>query len=147
MKKYLLSIMVVAISISLTLAQTPATIVTKFKTDYPEANAVEWKSDGELFTVTFTDRENMHHMIVYDEKGVIRSRESEVNDANVPSSIKEYYSSNYPQQKGSRVWLSENEAGNKVYYSPIDDAVLFFDKDGKFSRQEPRTSEVMQPKN
>lgn len=146
MKKHFLSILFVAIGIQVMMAQTPANIVTKFKTDYPEANAVEWKADGDLYKVSFTDKENLHHMLVYDQKGVIRSRESELGEASVPSAIKDYYSKNYPEQKGSRVWLSENEAGNKFYYTPVDDAVLFFDKDGKFNRTEPRTPEIMQPK-
>lgn len=128
------------------MAQAPDNLVSKFKADYPKANAVEWKMESDRYKVTFTDPQNLHHTIVYDKNGRVYTRESELDEASVPSSVREYYANNFPEQVGTRVWLSENEGGTKMYYTPVDDAVLFFDKDGKFTRKEPRTPEVMQPK-
>ncbi|MGB3076563.1 MAG: hypothetical protein WBB36_14640 [Chitinophagales bacterium] len=145
MKKQCLFMLVMAFGLTVAVAQTPGTVISRFKTDYPAANAVEWKADADRYKVTFTDEQNLHHMLIYDKAGKVYGRESELAEANVPASINEYIIKNYPKETGARVWLTENEAGLKSYYTPIDDAVLFFDKDGKFVRRDARTPEVMQP--
>ncbi|MEP7128115.1 MAG: PepSY-like domain-containing protein [Chitinophagales bacterium] len=145
MKMQFLFMLVIAFGLSVALAQTPETVILRFKTDYPAASTVEWKVDADRYKVTFTDQHNLHHMLIYDKDGKVYGRESELAEASVPASINEYFIKNFPNEKGARVWLTENEAGIKSYYTPIDDAVLFFDKDGKFVRRDARTPHVMQP--
>jgi hypothetical protein len=146
MKRKIVFLLLMTLSLNVVVGQTPENLMTKFKTDYPRANAVEWKMAGERHSVSFTDEQNLQHLIVYNSNGSVYSMESELDEAKVPASINEYYRSNFPQQKEGRVWLLENADGSKSYYSPIDDAVLFFDNDGKFNRLEPRKPEIMQPK-
>lgn len=146
MKKKIMFLLLMIISLNVVVAQTPESLVTKFKTDYPRANAVEWKMTGERHAVSFTDEQNLQHLIVYNSNGSVYSMESELDETKVPAPISDYYRSNFPEHKGGRVWLLENADGSRSYYSPVDDAVLFFDNNGKFNRLEPRSPEIMQPK-
>jgi hypothetical protein len=126
-------------------ANVPGTIQKKFQQSYPSAAAVEWQAMTDHYKVMFTDKKNLHHTIVYDKEGKILTREEEMDDQSVMTSIREYFIKNFPDKKDSRVWKVEDETGKISYYSPVEDAVIFFDENGKFVRRDERTPENMDP--
>lgn len=146
MKTTIISVMLTVISLGALWAQAPENVQKAFKTAHPEANVIEWKMVGDKYKVTYTDSKNLQHNILYTEEAKVYSSENELASESFPATIKEYYLKNFPDEKGYKVWEVENEAGTKTYYSPVKDAVIFFDKDGKFIRREERTPENMEQK-
>ena len=139
MKKVILSLSLICFSLTLMFAQVPDKVQMTFKEKYPDATVVKWDADGDRYKVLFTDKERVQNVVVFDRDGKIVRREMEVaNVANHPRPIVEYYTKNYPGDKTQRVWVITDESGNKTYYIPREDKIIYFDKDGKFTREEKR---------
>jgi hypothetical protein len=150
MKKILVQIIfTVLVTVFTSYAQNtpvPGNLEKKFKSSYPDAAAVEWQKSGENYKVTFTDKKNLHHTLLYDKDSKIVSKEAEMDDQAVPKSIREYFVKNFPKEETYRVWKVEDETGKVKYYAPVKDAVIFFDEEGKFDRRDERTPENLEQK-
>lgn len=111
----------------------PSTISNKFNTDNPNIDA-NWSLDGDNYNAEFKDRNtNMGKNVVYDRNGNIIRTDNEMSSdgINYPSSIGEYHSKNFPSE-GYKIWQTEDEKGNKWFYSKRKGGTIWFDKDGKY---------------
>src|SRR5262245_34718686 len=81
------------------ISQVPQPVQSAFKDKYSNAGAVEWKVSGDQYKVMFTDKNNLHHTLLYNKDAKVISRESELDDQGVPTAIREYFIQNIPQEK------------------------------------------------
>ena len=110
MKTLFLILAITAFNFTSMRAQTPsinvpANIKSEFKASYPRAAAVEWQQVNDKYKVMFTDAKNLHHTIIYQKDGKLFSRESELDEQQVPKTIRDYYIENYPSESSYRVCL------------------------------------------
>ncbi len=118
-------------------AQVPDKVREAFKSKYPNVTIVDWNSEAR-YQVTFKDEHNHRHVVVYDENAKVIRKEREVERGSIPRPVSAYYLKNYPNEKEYMVWAVEEENGGTVYYSRYQDRVLYFDKDGNFTREEKK---------
>jgi hypothetical protein len=124
----------------------PGNIESHFKSAYKNAATVEWQQTGNNYKVMFTDENNLHHTVLYDKAGKVMSKESEMDEQAVPKSIREYFIKNFPAEETYRVWRIEDETGKISFYSPVKDAIIFFNEDGTFDRRDERSPENIEQK-
>ncbi|MBA2407382.1 MAG: hypothetical protein H0V65_05255 [Chitinophagales bacterium] len=118
-------------------AQVPDKVREAFRSNHPNATGVDWNSEAK-YKVNFKDQDNQQHTIVYDENAKIIRREHEVEKGNIPRPVSAYYLKNYPNEKEYKVWAVEDDNGGTIYYSRSQDRMLYFDKDGNFTREEKK---------
>lgn len=120
--------------------KVPQQIASKFSTDYPNMNAT-WGRDGDNYTATYSDQgSNSGRKITYDKNGDLMYNDMEMNGTNYPTGIDEYYMTNFPNEKYT-IWSSDDGKGNMSYYSKSKDGKTnWFDKDGKFSPNRPKST-------
>jgi hypothetical protein len=147
MKTYIFSVlMLLGFSLFAQTIKIPPKVESAFKKEYPHAAAIEWQQTTDKYKVTFTDDSNLHHTVIYYPEGKLFSREREMDEQQVPKVIRDYYAENLPDEQSYRVWQVEDESGKITYYSPVKNAVIFFDEKGKFSHRDERTPENMDQK-
>jgi len=110
---------------------TPVIVSNKFNMDYPNNNAI-WQKEGDNYAAEFTDEStNTKYFIVYDEDGNLVRKDKEIDNTAYPKGIATYYSKNYPDENYV-VWLSEDNKGNKTYYTKRKLTTICFDKNGRY---------------
>lgn len=112
----------------------PKEIKTLFTDAYPNAGEIIWTKDSSAYKVNFIDKENLHHIIVYDEKGKLIRNERELVQKDIPSQIQQYYQDKFPTEHSFSVWLVEDAEGNQTYYSNRKDETIYFDKTGQLTK-------------
>lgn len=118
----------------------PQPVRTAFSGAYPDADVAGWRFVDNRYKVMFKDR-NMQQVAVYDKNGNLLRRETELDAADVPGAIAQYYKKNYPNEATYHVWLVEEGKGKKSYTAPLNDKMLYFDADGQYIRTENRSPE------
>lgn len=109
--------------------QTPSTVTTRFSNDYPGMDAT-WSMDGSNYRADYTDGA-INRSVIYDQKGKMLSREEQMRSNTYPSSIGDYYTKNYPNEKYD-VWSSTDPDGTTTYYTKRNSETIWFDKSGKY---------------
>jgi hypothetical protein len=110
---------------------TPLVILEHFARNYPDATPF-WSMEGKDYTVMFIDPQTaLRHIILYDKHGTILRSENELDTSSCPEIIKDYYTTNYPNQTFD-IWLYEDITGNRKYYLKHRSREIWFDKDGNF---------------
>ncbi len=112
-------------------ADTPPEITKKFNTNYPNIDAT-WQMDNNNYAANYKDEgTKMGRTIVYDKNGNIVRSDNEISNDVYPIGISDYYKKNYPNET-YKVWSSQDNNGNKTYYSKSKTDVIWFDKNGKY---------------
>ena len=118
---------------SLEQSQVPAAVLDAFARQHP-GNTGTWSKEGENYRVEFIDRNSrLAQAIVYDSKGNIVRRDSELEI--VPEEISEYYNRNFPGES-FKTWSSEGDNGDRYYYSKRQSEALRFDREGNYIKPE-----------
>lgn len=115
--------------------QVPDSISQRFRTDYPNATNPTWNWQGGDYSVNYQDEQSRQHNLFYDRNGEISRSQYEIGVEQVPFPLSDYYTKNYPDKTGYKIWIEEDKAGNKSYYIPQDNETLYFDNTGKFLRK------------
>jgi hypothetical protein len=111
--------------------ELPASILSKFKNDYPGEQPT-WSTDNGNYRAVFVDGSKMYgHAVAYDMQGNVVYREERIASSNYPSGVTSYYTTNYPNDK-YEVWASTDKSGKKKYYSNHNLETLWFDENGTY---------------
>ena len=116
-------------------AQVPEKVQMTFKEKYPNVTVVKWIEAPNGYKVSFIDKDNMQNVVIFSADGKIVRREMEVTK-DYPKPIVDYYTKTYPDEKERDIWLVTDANGNKTYYVKQSDKIIYFDKEGKFVREE-----------
>jgi hypothetical protein len=114
----------------------PSVVTNRFTTDYPGMQA-NWSRDHmNNYRASYRDAgSNSNRSVTYDKSGNVISRDMELGDNDYPTGISDYFTKNNMKDKRS-VWSSEDQDGNKIYYSNYNNKTYWFDKNGNY--QEPK---------
>ena len=134
MKRIALLILMITISVGM-FAQVPEKVQVTFKEKYPDVTMVNWLHAPNGYKVSFVDKDQVQNMVIFSADGKIVRREMEVTK-DYPQAIVEYYTKTYTDEKEKHIWLVTDENGNKTYYIKRADKIIYFDKEGKFAREE-----------
>jgi hypothetical protein len=138
MKKFILIMLISAIGMIgfAQVSKIPQNVQSQFSTSYPNVSTTEWKVEGSNYNVRFFDQMNRQQVVVYNNDAKVIRREAEIERSRIPVTISDYYRKTYPAEKNYTIWSVTDDRGNITYYSPYNDQYLYFDKQGKFLRQE-----------
>lgn len=147
MKKIGLLIATVCMSTLTWAQQVPDSVRQRFKTDYPDVQDVQWKTENGQYHATYQDTGKLEHNIIYDKNGKMSGRQYQLGTNDVPSGISDYYKNNYPAEHNYKVWVDEKESGGKRYYVRGKDGTLWFDENGKFVRKDAGQNNMDEDRN
>jgi len=115
----------------------PSFIEEKFKKEYPGITPT-WHMDERLYIADFTDTMSFRGIsIVYDRKGKIVRRESEMENSTYPQRINDYFVKNYPGEK-FKTWKCLDDKGIHSYCIKRPAGPLWFDKEGNYIEPEKK---------
>jgi len=134
MKRIAVLMLMITFSIGV-FAQVPEKVQVTFKEKYPDVTMVKWLNAPNGYKVSFVDKDNVQNMVIFSADGKIVRREMEITK-DYPQPIVEYYTKTYPDEKERHIWVVADENGNKTYYVKRSDKIIYFDKEGKFVREE-----------
>ena len=90
--------------------EPPVIVKETFTKQHPEITP-NWSNDDKNYKATFEDPKTAKQVIiVYDKKGEVIRKESELDNMNYPKSIHEYYTKNYPEEKYT-TWSVQDHTG------------------------------------
>ena len=137
MRKLIFAAMLMCFCTTMLFAQVPDKVKVTFTQKYPDVTVVKWFPDHDYYRATFMDANKMETSVILDKEGRIIRREMRAGK-DYPTALTEYYMQKYPSDKNYQVFVTMDEAGNKSYYIQGKDVNYYFDKDGKFTREEKR---------
>lgn len=114
--------------------QVPAPILNQFKSEFPNANRVEWEMKGNLYKVEFDSPKAKEFEAWYDAQGNRKKLKEELRSRDLPAAIKKSINTSH---QGFRVDDAEKitENGTVKYKVEIEKAaqevVLFFNEKGE----------------
>jgi hypothetical protein len=111
--------------------QPPSGVSTRFNNDYPNMQPT-WTMDGSNYRADYADGSNSRS-VIYDPKGKMMSREEMLSNGTYPSTIGDYYTKTYPNEK-YEVWSSTDTEGNMTYYTKRNSETVLFDKSGNYKK-------------
>jgi hypothetical protein len=110
--------------------EVPAPVLEKFTREFPSAQA-DWSLDGENYKAAFTNPDTrLKQIVIYDRKGNVVRRESELDKMSTPGALNEYYQKTYPDEEFS-AWESRDATGVATYYVNRKSEIVRFDHTGK----------------
>jgi hypothetical protein len=137
MKKLGLTVSSMLAGVTLLFAQeVPDTVRSAFTHKYPDAGNVQWRMENDNYYATYEDTGKMGHTIIYDRNGQVSGQQSQVGNKDIPGGISDYYRTHYPNEKNYKVWLEQDQNGQKKYYVPGKSETVYFDQDGNFTNKE-----------
>jgi hypothetical protein len=111
--------------------EVPDIVRNKFNREHPNVKPT-WQLVGDNYVVEYIDETTeTKRLIAFDEDSNVMRRDKEVDDKHYPKAIKDYFKRHYPNEDYT-IWYSEDNSGNKIYYSNQKTTVIWFDKDGRF---------------
>ncbi len=140
MKKLIL-ILITLITVNNLFSQSPANtggirppdnVNDSFTKNHPNV-VPNWSKDGENFRAIYEDP--LTHkgvLIIYNKQADVIRSEFEIDNADQPKPISDYYNKNYPQEK-YKTWSTQDHTGVKTYYIIRNNEVMYFDKDGNYT--------------
>ena len=111
--------------------QAPSGVSTRFSNDYPNMQPT-WTMDGSNYRADYTDG-SLNRSVIYDPSGKMMSKEEMLGNGTYPSTIGDYYTKNYPNEK-YEVWSSTDPSGDMSYYTKRNSETVWFDKSGKYKK-------------
>jgi hypothetical protein len=109
----------------------PDIVRNKFNREHPNVKPT-WQIVGDNYVAEYIDETTeTKRLIAFDDDSNVMRRDKEVDEKNYPKAIKNYFSKHYPNENYT-IWYSEDNSGNKIYYSKQKSIIIWFDKDGKF---------------
>jgi hypothetical protein len=113
---------------------TPLIILEHFARNFPDAIPY-WSTEGKNYKVRYVDTETMHaHKIIYDRHGMVLRSENEVDLEQCPARLRRYYFSKYPNEN-IKVWLYEENSGDRRYYFKRRSKIVWFDEEGNILKK------------
>ena len=121
--------------------QPPKEISEKFKKEYPQIIPT-WRVDEKYYVADFSDTTSFKAItIVYDKKGKVMRRESEMENSSYPQAINDYFVKNYPGEK-FKTWKSLDDKGIQSYCIKRPAGALWFDKEGNYIDPEKKNEQT-----
>lgn len=133
--------MVAMMITSITFAQklqeknVPASVKASFQKLYPNAKEVKWDKESEKFEASF-EINKIDNSVLFDAQGNLLETEIEIAINQLPQSIKDYVTKNYPKQKIKEAAKITDDKGVVAYEAEIKGMDLLFDASGKFVKAE-----------
>ena len=113
----------------------PASVISTFNNQYPDATEVEWEQDNDGFEVEFEVNE-IEREITYDRMGNIVESSIEVSENELPANTIAYLNQNYPGYRVDDADEETNGDGIAVFEVEIEhenkEIELLFDIEGNF---------------
>ena len=110
----------------------PASICKRFLNNFPNTNPT-WDMEGDNYIAQYKDDITKRNRLVFINKNgnIVRS-DSEMDGLSYPPAIVNFYHDTHPNEIFN-VWISEDNNGNRTYYSVLDTCVLWFDGKGNYA--------------
>lgn len=117
----------------------PAAAEAAFKKGFPSASNVKWTSEEGNFEVNFRQAKK-EMSAVYTAAGALKETESEIGVSELPAAIAPYVKQHYKGSIKSAEKITDDK-GNITYEVEVGEVEVFFDKDGKFIKEEKEKDE------
>lgn len=110
----------------------PSNAMQSFEKEYSNATDVEWEQENNLYKVEF-DIDRKEHEIWYDASGKMSKMEKELNENDLPQTIKSKITSTYTSFIIDDIEMKE-ESGKTTYKVELEkgreEKTVIFDKSG-----------------
>jgi len=121
----------------------PDLVQTALQEKYPEAGEVEWYQSGNKFEAEF-EADDRETTVLFNKRGKLLMTETELEEGDLPQSVRDYLAANYPDHPIEEADKEENRKG--LFYEVelmIDgqEVELRFDADGNFIEAEKEEAE------
>jgi hypothetical protein len=123
--------------------EVPVIVTEKFASQYTDVNPVWWvDKENSQYSAQFTHQPSgMGGLLIYDSYGNVLRTDKQVDDKNYPPEIKTYCTRKYPNES-FQVWSSEDQNGNKSFYSVHTGGTDWFDKRGNYKEKTPKGKKI-----
>lgn len=138
--KKLVIVMIVGLSSSLTFAQkvkeseVPMNVKAAFTTKYADAKEVTWEKEDQNYEVGFEVGE-LEYSVLYSNDAKFIEEEIEIAISELPKSVIEYMTKNYPSQKIKEAAKIIDATGKVSYEAEIKGKDILFDDKGLFLKE------------
>ena len=93
--------------------QVPQNLQAQFASEYPDAQDLDWNIEDGLYECEFY-RDGLEMEVVYDESGMVITRETGLAENDLPTEIKTYISQNLNTLSFMEASMTEN--GDDTFY-------------------------------
>ncbi|ASK29173.1 hypothetical protein CEY12_03210 [Chryseobacterium sp. T16E-39] len=115
-------------------AKVPASVQTTFKTQFPEAKKVKWEKEKDNFEAEFQSN-GIAYSVLFGGGGDIIEKEVPIKVNTLSTSIKQFITDKYPDQKIKEAAKITDSKGVMTYEAEVDGKDLIFDMNGKFLKE------------
>ena len=95
-------------------SEIPSIVVNTFRSNYPDADEIEWESDGKVYEIDF-EMKNVDHSVRINRQGEIIKKKQDINLEEVPQAVREYIK----DQNSRRVNDLEMVEDNGIQYYQV----------------------------
>ncbi len=115
-------------------AEVPSVVKTKFASLYPTVKVEKWKMDKGNYKAMFD--ENKEEMcVVIDAKGEVIKTKTSIKTSELPSSAKGYIEKTYPGKTITEACKMTDETGKVTYKAEVGETHVMFDANGAFLKE------------
>jgi hypothetical protein len=121
----------------------PEKVKSKFETLYPAPENVQWNKEIKNYKAYFTNSGN-NMAVLFDKKGHVKETEMEINEKELPETVKKTINSQYPDARlisFSRVDSPDLREYKVKMHIKTEDYKVFFSQDGELIKQVLDTKE------
>ena len=120
---------------TVTNAEVPAVVKTKFASLYPNVKVEKWKKEKENYKAEF-DENKTEMCVIIDAKGDLVKTKSKIEASELPASAKEYIEKNHAGKKITKACKMTDAKGDTHYKAEVGEMDLIFDANGTFVKEE-----------
>lgn len=112
----------------------PVTVKTAFEKTYPDVKDVDWEMENGNYEAEFEIKDT-DYSVLFDALGNILETEIEILINDLPLTVKDHVSKNYPGQKIKEAKKITEAKGTVKYEVTVKDKDLIFDSNGNFVKE------------
>jgi len=112
----------------------PSEVRLSFQKLHPNIKDVDWEKEDANFEAEF-EAGKTETSVVFDSKGNILETETEIASSELPATIANYISTNYPGQNIKEAAKIVTANGTVMYEAEIKDKDLIFDSNGSLVKE------------
>lgn len=112
----------------------PVAVQKSFQKQFPNVKDAKWEKEKENYEAAFKSN-NTEMSIVINPSGIILETENKINRNALSTTIKNYITKNFPNQKIKEAAKITNAKGNITYEAEVNGKDLIFDNKGTFLKE------------
>jgi Putative beta-lactamase-inhibitor-like, PepSY-like len=114
-------------------SEIPSAVKAKFESLHPGVIVEEWEKDGSLYEAEYQINK-IEYSDVFDASGNLVKTEMEISVSQLPTTISDYFSKNYPGKRIKSASKITDASGKISYEAEIGDLEFIFDQNGNLLR-------------